>query len=427
MVLINRLFLIFFFSNLFFSNILHSNQIFDYETEIFINKLLHNIKEANKFKKNIKIHIIRDDNPNAFVVPNNKLIISSGLIQQSPDYVSLLAVLAHEVGHLQYFHLEKRVDSLEQFSKLNLLTSLAVITGSILADEPQMLGGAIASQANINNFYLSFSREQEREADLYSIDTLQKLKLPSDSIKDLLKILEENALSKGFDEEYQKFSTHPIFKERYQIIENNSKTKKFDYDIIIQDEFEFIKAKFLGFNDKTELGKLKNDHKIYFESIKSSKSGDLETSLKKINLLIKRYPDYIFLLETKGDILRSHGFIKESLKFYQIVLKNYPENHYIKYRIFLDTNLKKLGKKEKYIFFEKNLNLLTRFPKNKYIVNKFIEIAILLDKKYWIDLFNIINQSDKIKKAEFKEKLFMLSEKTNDKKLKKIIYEYLKL
>ena len=115
---------------------------------------MHNIKEVNKFKKNIKVHIIKDNNPNAFVVPNNKLIISSGLIQQSPDYVSLIAVLAHEVGHLQYFHLEKRIDSLEQFSKLNLLTSLAVITGSILADEPQILGGTIASQADINNFYL---------------------------------------------------------------------------------------------------------------------------------------------------------------------------------------------------------------------------------------------------------------------------------
>ena len=427
MVLINRLFLFFFFLNLFFANISHSNQIFDYETEIFINKLLHNIKEVNKFKKNIKVHIIRDNNPNAFVVPNNKLIISSGLIQQSPDYVSLLAVLAHEVGHLQYFHLEKRIETLEQFSKLNLLTSLAVITGSILADEPQILGGTIASQANINNFYLSFSREQEREADLYSIETLQKLKLPSDSVKELLKILEENALSRGFDEEYQKFSTHPIFKERYQIIESNSKTKKINYDKSIQNEFDFIKAKFLGFDNNSELGKLRNDHKIYYESIKSSKFGDLETSLKKINLLIKRYPDYIFLLETKGDILRSHGFVKESLKFYKIVLKSYPDNHYIKYRIFLDTNLKNLEKNEKNTFFEKNLNLLTRFPKNKYIVNKFIEIAILLDKKYWIDLFNIINQSDKNKKAEFKEKLFMLSEKTNDKKLKKIIYEYLKL
>ena len=65
--------------------------------------------------------MIRDDSPNAFVVTNNRMIISSGLIEQAPDYVSLLAVLAHEVGHLHYYHLEKRVNSLEQFSKLNLL------------------------------------------------------------------------------------------------------------------------------------------------------------------------------------------------------------------------------------------------------------------------------------------------------------------
>ncbi len=76
---------------------------------------MDNIKEVNTFKRNINVHIIRDNNPNAFVVPNNTLIVSTGLIEQSPDYVSLLAVLAHEVGHLQYFHLEKRIDSLEQF------------------------------------------------------------------------------------------------------------------------------------------------------------------------------------------------------------------------------------------------------------------------------------------------------------------------
>ena len=51
--------------------------------------------------------MIRDDNPNAFVFTENRMIISSGLIEQAPDYVSLLAVLAHEVGHLHYFHLER--------------------------------------------------------------------------------------------------------------------------------------------------------------------------------------------------------------------------------------------------------------------------------------------------------------------------------
>ncbi len=427
MVLKNKLFLVIFFCYLIFPNISISSQIFDYETEVFVNKLLNNIKEVNKFKKDIKINLIRDDNPNAFVVTNNRMIISSGLIEQAPDYVSLLAVLAHEVGHLHYFHLEKRESSLEQLSKLNLLTNIAAITGGILADDPQILAGSIASKANINNFYLSFSREQEREADLYSIKTLQKLKLPTDSVRELLKILEQNALSKGFDEEYQKFSTHPIFRERYQIIDNNTLNEKFNYNENIQNEFNFIKAKFLGFNDKSSLGALKNDHKIYFESINSSKSGKLQSSLKKINFLIKKYPEYLFLLETKGDILRSNGFITESLEFYKIVLKKYPNNHYIKYRIFLDTNIKKLGGEEKNNFFESNLSLLIQFPRNKYIINKFIEIATTLDKKYWINFFTIINRSNKFKNQDFKEKLFTLSEKTNDKQLKKIIYEYIKI
>ena len=425
MVVKNKLFLIVFFCYLIFSNISASSQIFDYETEVFVNKLLNNIKEVNNYNKDIKINVIRDDNPNAFVVTNNRMIISSGLIEQAPDYVSLLAVLAHEVGHLHYFHLEKRLNSLEKLSKLNLVTNLAAVTGSILADEPQILAGSIASRANINNFYLSFSREQEREADLYSIETLQKLKLPSNSVKELLKILEQNALSKGFDEEYQKFSTHPIFKERYQIIDNNTLNERFNYNEKTQNEFNFIKAKFLGFNDKSSFSALKNDHKIYFESINNSKTGNLQSSLKKINLLIKKYPEYLYLLETKGDILRSHGFVNESIEFYKIVLKKHPNNHYIKYRIFLDTNIKNL--EEENNFFENNLNLLIHLPKNKYIINKFIEIAIILDKKYWVDFFNIINQSNEFDKQNFKEKLFKLSEKTNDKKLKKIIYEYMKI
>ena len=143
-------------------------------------------------------------------------------------------------------------------------------------------------------------------------------------------------MSKGFDEEYQKFSTHPIFKERYQIIDNNALSDRFNYSENIQNEFNFIKAKFLGFNDKSSFSALKNDHKIYFESINKSNLGNLQSSLEKINFLINKYPEYLFLLETKGDILRSHGFISESLEFYKIVLRKYPNNHYIKYRLFLD-------------------------------------------------------------------------------------------
>ena len=111
-VLKRKLITYIYISVLFFSNFSLCGQIYDYETEIFLNKLILDIKAVNKFNKNIKLHIIKDDNPNAFVIPKNKLIVSSGLIEQSPDYVSLLAVLAHEVGHLEYLHLEKRKQKL---------------------------------------------------------------------------------------------------------------------------------------------------------------------------------------------------------------------------------------------------------------------------------------------------------------------------
>ena len=45
------------------------------------------------------------------------MIISSGLIEQAPDYVSLLAVLAHEVGHLQLLSLRKKSKLFRKFIK----------------------------------------------------------------------------------------------------------------------------------------------------------------------------------------------------------------------------------------------------------------------------------------------------------------------
>ena len=413
-----------FFSVLFFSNFSLSSQIFDYETEKFLNKLIIDIKSVNKFNKNIKVQIIKDDNPNAFVIPQNKLIVSSGLLEQSPDYVSLLAVLAHEVGHLEYLHLEKRKDTLDKFSKINLISNLALITGSILTQDPEVLSGTVASQVNINNFYFSFSREQEREADLYSIKTLHKLNLPSESIKELLKILEKNALDKGFDENYQKFSTHPIFRERYEIIDNNSNNKKFNFNKDIQDEFNFIKAKFMAYNDTLNLTNLNDDHKIYYDSISNSESGNLIVSLKKLNFLIKKFPKNIFFLETKADILRSHGYLNESVKFYKIVSSKYPDNYYIKYKIFLDTNTQNMQLNSKINFFYQNLNLIIQFPKNKYIINKFIEIALDLKKIHWINFFNTINDTKYKDMEELQKKLNKLSKETSEIKLKKIINKY---
>ena len=91
----------FFFSNLKAANIL------DYETEIFVSEILDIICKVNEYENKIIFSIVLDDNPNAYVNQNNKLFISTGLLKYSESYEALVGVLAHEIGHLDNYHIKK--------------------------------------------------------------------------------------------------------------------------------------------------------------------------------------------------------------------------------------------------------------------------------------------------------------------------------
>ena len=119
--------LIIFFIFFLVSNNLKSSEILDFETEIFINNLINQVKEINNIERKIKFRIISNKNINAFVDVNNIITVTSGLIENSPDYVALLSVLAHEVGHidLQHIHLRKnankKISAYKQFSNLTII------------------------------------------------------------------------------------------------------------------------------------------------------------------------------------------------------------------------------------------------------------------------------------------------------------------
>ena len=105
----HKFFLIFIiYFTLIFSKNISAVQIFDYHTENFINKINSDILTVNSYDKKIKFRIYKDDFPNAYVTEDNIIYLSSGLLTYSPNYVSLLGVLAHEIGHLEKYHVSKR-------------------------------------------------------------------------------------------------------------------------------------------------------------------------------------------------------------------------------------------------------------------------------------------------------------------------------
>ncbi|MFL2510159.1 MAG: M48 family metalloprotease [Alphaproteobacteria bacterium] len=338
--------------------------------------------------------------------------------------------MAHEIGHIDKFHVTKRKQSIEDLSILNNLTNISILAGSLISNNNEyMFQSLIGNKLSIQNYFQSFSREQEREADFYAIKTLTKLNLSSTPLKNLLNKLEKNAITQGMKDEFYKFSSHPIYKERYEII-NNADNYKIIFDENTNSRFNFIRAKFFGYteenpNDIKEF--LNDEYYDYANSIILSKKGKLKKALFNLNKLIKNNKNNIHLIETKADILYSHGFFSEALLFYDISIKKNPKNYYVKKRIF-DIKFSILdiydNSESKALFHEYKF-LLRIFNNNKDLKKKLEFIALKNNFKNWIDYFyihnnlnnndynkeNLLNELKRIKKITSDYELIRLIDK----------------
>ncbi len=412
--------LFFFIFFIFSSNISYSSQILDYETEEFINEIIEDIIEVNRINKKIRFKINNSNEINAFVDINNIIHINSGLIIYCSDYVALLSVLSHEIGHIDLNHVKLRKKTIEKSKKFNTLSLLSVIAGSTLTLNPQFLQGSILTSAALSNQYIIFSKDQEMEADLYALKTLSLLNTNSKSIQELLKTIEQKLFDKGFSKDKQRLSTHPYFEDRILLIKNFKNSREINFNEDYNERFNYIKAKFVGYGDNEEvLKELNEPYKTYAESIKKARNGNLIMSLQSLNEIIKKNKNN-FLLETKADILLAHGYTNEAVKFYKKNLDEYPLNYYAQIRIFENMEIKNLSKSNIEAIFQKNKNLLYKYFNNKNVLSKYIELAQKLYKEEWLKFFNFILSINNMEKDVFETEIENFKN-TKNKDLLKLI------
>ena len=413
--------LVFFLFFIFSSKNSYGSQILDHETEEFINEIIEDIIEVNKINKKIKFKINSSNEINAFVDINNVIHINSGLIIYCLDYVALLSVLAHEIGHIDLNHITLRKKTIKNSQKYNKLGVLSVIAGSTLTQNPQLLHGTIITTAALSNQYIVFSKDQEMEADLYALETLSLLNTHSKSIQILLETIEKKLLNKGFSKDKQRTSTHPYFEDRILLIKNFKDKNKDSFNENYNEKFNYIKAKFIGYSDNEEvLNELNEPFKTYAKSIKIAKNGNLKMSLQILNEIIKNNKNNYFLLETKADILFSHGYTDEAVKFYKKSLDEYPLNYYAQIRIFENIKIKNLSNSDTEIIFQSNKELLYKYFNNKNILLKYIELAQKLNKKEWVKFINFVLSVNEFEKEVFDIEIKNFK-KTSDNDLLKLV------
>jgi len=140
--------------------------------------------------------------PNAFAVPGGIVVMTDELVELAESDAEIMAVLAHEVGHLKGRH---SLRILLQNSLSALL--IAGLTGDI--SNITALSAAIPTVL----MQAKYSRDFEREADEFAFEYLKARGVSTDALSDLLQRLEQSDSGDG-ENVAGWLSSHPPSRER---------------------------------------------------------------------------------------------------------------------------------------------------------------------------------------------------------------------
>ena len=176
-----------------------------------IERVKHNILKADKnFPKSAKleINVVKSKDINAFSYPNGNIDITEPLFKELKTDEELTFILAHEMGHY------KHKDHLMHLRR-NIANGTTIILFSIF--NPNGNINTVAS-SGLELSDLSFSRQDETNADKYAIEMMNKIYGNAKAGIRVMEILKEK---NKFNIEF--LSTHPDLDRRIKHIEQMTK------------------------------------------------------------------------------------------------------------------------------------------------------------------------------------------------------------
>jgi predicted Zn-dependent protease len=169
--------------------------------------------------ENIDIYIINDNSLNAFVANGNNMFLHTGLLQTLETPEELLAVIAHETGHLAGGHQARRQINIRNTrgpALLGLLVGLAAgAAGGGGAAGTAVIAG---SQSAIQRTLLRYNRGEEAAADQAALQYLSRAHVdPAGLLKVFGRFRGQEVFNIGNVDPF--ILTHPLSTERLQLIE----------------------------------------------------------------------------------------------------------------------------------------------------------------------------------------------------------------
>ena len=165
-----------------------------------IDTLITHICKANDIdRKKIKLHIIKKDDINAFALPDNHLIVYTGLIDECDNEAELCGVLGHEIAHMEKNHVMRKL-----VNEIGLSVLISITTGSKSAEITKQALRMLSSTA--------YERRLETEADMTSVDYMIKAQIDPTALANFMFRL--SSKQGDISRQLSWISSHPESEER---------------------------------------------------------------------------------------------------------------------------------------------------------------------------------------------------------------------
>ncbi|MDC0857567.1 M48 family metallopeptidase [Rickettsiales bacterium] len=186
-------------------------------------KIVNNLEVAANLDQSLKVSVIEVKEANAFAASGGYIILTSNLIESAKTEGEIAGVIAHEISHVKLYHpTQSLIRSLGSYVILNL------IFGNTGAEELALILNSIEQ--------FQYSQEMELDADLMSITILENANYSSEGLVTFFnKIDTKDDINENYHSFFQYFSTHPMTKDRIELINNNSSNKENYNQLSIQE------------------------------------------------------------------------------------------------------------------------------------------------------------------------------------------------
>jgi predicted Zn-dependent protease len=189
----------------------------------YMESLIYKLASVSQVKDR-RLEVVVVDNPtiNAFAVPGGVIGIHNGAFLYADTEAELASILGHELAHLSQRHFARGVEQQQR----TMLPMMAALLGSLVLAATTRgdigMAGIAATQAAAQQNALSFSRENEQEADRVGMETLVKASYDPNAFADMFQnMLAANRFAGRNPPEF--LLTHPLTENRVSDARNRAR------------------------------------------------------------------------------------------------------------------------------------------------------------------------------------------------------------